>query len=254
MPQPNLCLRSAPGDARIAGKIEHDYNIPRMNHARFEQDCLRFLYSLGPPDRIGQLSPPRGVPWHDLHKVTGKGCSQSPFPGRHVESETRSQDLDAGLVRGRNLIECKRRIVQHSQLDIPARDKDAPLPIRVQGIRDSCTKEKSAFVHFFDDFSCFKLRLYSKSDRLQRKIYARPCCTCFRERQFYCARLRNDSTSHRSRLTPGRHPRRAISMEKRAPVSLLDLLAVRQSLVIAAQGQRVTHRQRSRQASGGLRC
>ncbi len=29
-----------------------------------------------------------------------------------------------------------------------------------------------------------------------------------RERQFYCARLRNDSTSHRSRLTPGRHPRR----------------------------------------------
>jgi hypothetical protein len=55
-------------------------------------------------------------------------------------------------------------------------------------------------------------------------------------------------------LTPGRHPRRAISMEKRAPVSLLDLLAVRQSLVIAAQGQRVTHRQRSRQASGGLRC
>ena len=179
-----------------------------MNHARFEQDCLRFLYSLGPPDRIGQLSPPRGVPWHDLHKVTGKGCSQSPFPGRHVESETRSQDLDAGLVRGRNLIECKRRIVQHSQLDIPARDKDAPLPIRVQGIRDSCTKEKSAFVHFFDDFSCFKLRLYSKSDRLQRKIYARPCGTCFRERQFYCARLRNDSTSHRSRLTPGQHPRR----------------------------------------------
>ena len=86
MPQSNLRLLSAAGDARIAGKIEHNYNIPRMNRARFEQDCLRFLYSLGPPDRIGQLSPPRGVLWHDLHKVTGEGCSQSPFPGRHVES------------------------------------------------------------------------------------------------------------------------------------------------------------------------
>ena len=145
MPQPNLCLLSAAGDARIAGKIEHNYNIPRMNHARFEQDCLRFLYSLGPPDRIGQLNPPTGLLWHDLHKMAGKSCSQSPFPGRHVEGETRSQDLDAGLVRGRNLIERKRRIVQHSQLDIPARDKDTPLPIGVQRIRDSCRKRRARF-------------------------------------------------------------------------------------------------------------
>ncbi len=31
MPQSNLCHLSAAGDARIAGKVEHDYNIPRPN-------------------------------------------------------------------------------------------------------------------------------------------------------------------------------------------------------------------------------
>jgi hypothetical protein len=146
LPQSNLCLLRAAGHARIAGKVEQYYNIPGMNLARLKQDCLRSLESFASPDRIGHLNPPRRVLWHNLHKVTGEVCGQSPFPGRNVESQARSQDFDAGLVRERDLIERKRRIVQHPQLEIPARGKDTPLPIAVQGIGDSCWKAKGALV------------------------------------------------------------------------------------------------------------
>jgi hypothetical protein len=191
-----------------------------MNLARLKQDCLRSLESFASPDRISHLNPPRRVLWLNLHKVTGEVCSQPPFPGRNVESQARSQDLDAGLVRERDLIERRARIVQHPQLEIPARGKDALLPIAVQGIGDSRLKAKRAFVAthmstgkapgaslegaratsttnslFFRRFLMLQASAsFEARPAASGRIYARPCGTCFRERQFYCdraARLRN---------------------------------------------------------------
>ncbi len=39
------------------------------------------------------------------------------------------------------------------------------------GVPAACLKAR---VHFFDDFSCFKLRLHSKSDRLLAECFSRP--------------------------------------------------------------------------------
>jgi hypothetical protein len=54
LPQASLCLLSAADDARVAGNVDQNYDIPRMNLARLEQDCLSFLDCLRPPNRIGE--------------------------------------------------------------------------------------------------------------------------------------------------------------------------------------------------------
>jgi hypothetical protein len=45
-PQPSLCLLSAAGGARVAGKVHQNYNIPRMNRVRLEQDWIASAISI----------------------------------------------------------------------------------------------------------------------------------------------------------------------------------------------------------------
>jgi hypothetical protein len=114
----------------IAGKVNQNYNIPKMNLARLEQDCLGLLDCLRPPHRIGQLRPPDRIFRFDLHKVAGNRGGHVPLLSCHAENNTRSQDLIAVLVLRRNLFKDLRRRVEYSQLKISARnDNVVVIPI-----------------------------------------------------------------------------------------------------------------------------
>ena len=56
------------------------------------------------------------------------------------------QDLVEGLILWGDLFQDHRRIVEHTQFEIAARSKDMSLPIGFQGIGESWSKTKSAFV------------------------------------------------------------------------------------------------------------
>ncbi len=117
-----------------------------MYRLRSEQNCFRLLYAFSAPKRIGETDPPSCGLRINLYQVAGNRCGHIPLLGRHVDVNTGSQDLVAGLVLGSNLLKDQRRSVEHSQLEIAARSKDMSLPIGFQGMGASWRKKKSAFV------------------------------------------------------------------------------------------------------------
>ena len=68
----------------------------------------------------------------NLHKMPGNRLGHLC-----LEVNACAQDFVACLILWRDLFQGHRRIVEHSQFEIPARSKDMPLPIGFQKIGDS---------------------------------------------------------------------------------------------------------------------
>jgi hypothetical protein len=101
---------------------------------RHQQNGFRLLNAFGAPNRIREIYPPASGLRLNLHKVAGNRCDHVSLPGCHVNANTRAQDLVARLILRRDLLQDQRRIVEHPKFQIPARSKDMPLPIGIQGI------------------------------------------------------------------------------------------------------------------------
>jgi hypothetical protein len=69
-----------------------------MYRFRPEQNGFRLLDAFGASNRIGESDPPTCVFRLNLHKMAGNCCGHIPFLGRHVDANTRAQDLVAGLI------------------------------------------------------------------------------------------------------------------------------------------------------------
>ena len=140
-------LFHAARDARVAGKAESDHGNLGMYRLRSQQNGFRLLYTLDPPNRIGETDPPdlrfQAQPsqggWQPRRPCP---ISWLPCKAEHRVPRTSLRFLSSGAISSRTM----RRIVEHSQLEIAARSKDMPLPIGFQGIGDSWRKKKSAFV------------------------------------------------------------------------------------------------------------
>jgi hypothetical protein len=88
----------------------------------------------GASKRIGENYPPASGLRINLYQVADNRCRRFPFLGCHVEVSTRPEDFVASLFFELNLFQDLRCLVEHSQLKIPARRKNMPLPIGCQGI------------------------------------------------------------------------------------------------------------------------
>jgi hypothetical protein len=101
------------------------------------------IYTLDPSDRIGEIDPP-GLGFRlTFRKVAGNRRDHIPLLGRHVDANTRVQDLVARLILWRDLFQDHRRSIEHSQFEIATRRKDMPLPIGLQGIGDLGGRRKT---------------------------------------------------------------------------------------------------------------
>ena len=58
MPQSNFRLLKSARDACVARKVECDHGNLGMYRLRSQQNGFRCLYTLDPPDRIGEIDPP----------------------------------------------------------------------------------------------------------------------------------------------------------------------------------------------------
>jgi hypothetical protein len=146
MQQALFRLSNAAGAARIARKIEGDHGNFGMNRLRPQQNGFCILNAFGASNRVGETDLPACGLRINLYQMAGNGGCHVPLLGRHINGNACAQDLRARLVLRCDLLKSQRSIVEHSQLKIPTRSKDMPLPIGFQRIAAPWRKKRTAFV------------------------------------------------------------------------------------------------------------
>jgi hypothetical protein len=78
-------LLHATANTCVAGEVERDHGNFGMYRLRSEQNGFRLLYTLDPPNRIGETDPPACGFRINLYQMAGNRCGHISLLSRHVE-------------------------------------------------------------------------------------------------------------------------------------------------------------------------